>query len=713
MASKSFDDTFIGTVVKYNKDTREVAVYIPRLMPSLYDGEATDYKVPTNSGLRITTTNTNISSTITKTNYIWIRPRNMDDPIPDIGSKVYVTFLDDRPSMGLWWKCNINGDYTVIPEERYERQFSIDINNSPTTIYRDDTLIVNLPDYFRVTSSDSGDEKIPTYNIRENYNFYKSTNLEESITNLQKSMEYIESEYKTTFLNNIDTIEFEPTGFAPISFPQPITEYLGAPRVEDDKLNSFRLYLNSELDDIYRNVGTLYPALYRQEIIDRIRNTKHALGMISEPNDIEYWQIIRQFYTWLEQYNFDLGGFLTNSFSKIRSKSKTQIKLSQNLLDCSEIYTQYNYLLQGLKDTYTLFNTYITKYNNISNTTLLQSLADQSITKDNIENNILTAFERAYDSVDINSIKNYITYIKTLFPSTVKVTYVYSDNGLTNNILETIDTEKLFEVYGSTLYEPDTEIIPTEVPEPDATLAYDCTIYDWVTENDNISITNNYYLVQDIRVKPQMLFGAIVYDNDEFDLLVWDNIPNSTKTYKYYINNTEKTLAQVKEYISDITHTDYTVKVLYEATNTEVNITYNNTVFYKNIVDGLTREIDSMDNAKTTDGFKEVYGVYEEYENLISAYNLTKANIKYTDNANTEHTYTEQETRLKDTYGAYATTYINDLIDNLPNSYDPEYDNDIFVAKDTYDYYHNLGITLSVDSDRMTKLNTLYSAASA
>ena len=125
-------------------------------------------------------------------------------------------------------------------------------------------------------------------------------------------MEFIELEYKKTFVTNLVNIEFTPITTNSISFPTPITTYQGSIRVPEAKINSFKLYLITELNDLYNNVSTIYPQVYRQEIIDKIKTTKYAIEQINSDKDLEYWQIVRQFYTWLSDYNFDLGGFLSN-----------------------------------------------------------------------------------------------------------------------------------------------------------------------------------------------------------------------------------------------------------------------------------------------------------------------------------------------------------------------------------------------------------------
>ena len=655
MASEIFDDTFIGTVVKINKATREVAVYIPKLMVSLYDGEATEYKLPTNNGLDITTSN-NISSTITKTNYIWTKPFDMSIPLPKTGSKVFVIFLDKRASQPKWWKCDIDGNWEVIDEEKYPKQHSVTINNRELGINLEDNLTLNIPEYFKVSAQPGTEDKLPTFHISENYTFYKNDNLETSISNLQKSMEYIEGVYNKVFTDSVDALEFTPIESAAITFPEAFTDIDGnSVFTTASELDYLRDHISNNLDEIAANI-TIYPITYRNTIKNKINDTKHVMETLDEPTDTKYWQIVRQFYEWLEKYNFNLSGFITNSFLKIKSKCKTQIKLSQNLLDSSEIYTQYSKLLNGLKDTYILYNNYITKYNLLDNSIKTQ-LEEQYITSDIINNNIIVAFERGYDTIDMNSIDNYITYIKTLFPTQVTINYFYSDNGMIEEN-HYIETNKLFELNTDPVYTPMTEdntkedILPLDIQLHDATLVYDSSVYDWVTkDSDQLSIYDNYYLVKDITVKPYVLFAAIVYDGDELKLYVYDSTEN-TLTYTY--NGSSSTIENINTNINDYSITTHTITV--SNTHTTVTIVFNTSDVINNITDMLASDFSALSyeefeyegsTKRLYDNVESVYDKYLEYNEYITTNSIT-----------TNTAYTNITNDIRSAYGAVISNTI-------------------------------------------------------
>ena len=163
------NETYIGTVLKIDKENRRVGVYIPKLMPTLYSGDATEYKYPTNSGLNVDLTNVNISSTVTKTNYMWVKGENADDPLPDIGSKVRIVFLDESPRLPYWRKFNYNGDYSVIEEERYPKLINLQVNNHELEVNTADEILLEVPDYYSIVSEQQ--EKTKKISIQDNFNF--------------------------------------------------------------------------------------------------------------------------------------------------------------------------------------------------------------------------------------------------------------------------------------------------------------------------------------------------------------------------------------------------------------------------------------------------------------------------------------------------------------------------------------------------------------
>lgn len=150
----------IGTVLSADAVSRKVGVYIPRLMLALDGEKAKAYSVATNAGIPVSSFTNFLSSVVTKTNYAYARSWDKDEPMPDVGSKVEVIFLDGDMKQMYWRKFNPNGDYAVIPSEQYPAQCSLSFANSATSassaIAKDDVLRIQLPDSFVITETDSG-----------------------------------------------------------------------------------------------------------------------------------------------------------------------------------------------------------------------------------------------------------------------------------------------------------------------------------------------------------------------------------------------------------------------------------------------------------------------------------------------------------------------------------------------------------------------------
>lgn len=177
----NFSGKFIGTVKSYNTQTREVLVYIPKLMPGISETQniitITNYG---NSSLNRIGYNKNI----TFSNGIWLLPKNADDKLPNIGSKVMVQFLENNPSMGYWEKFNQNNDYSIIDSEKYDKLHTLTINGVTSEIYEDDDIEINLPDIFESVVVKDKDNKKIKINISVDTSFLdRIRNIEDFIGN--------------------------------------------------------------------------------------------------------------------------------------------------------------------------------------------------------------------------------------------------------------------------------------------------------------------------------------------------------------------------------------------------------------------------------------------------------------------------------------------------------------------------------------------------
>ena len=100
-------------VVEIDRESRKVAVYIYKMMAGISGENSFSTRIGT-------TTNNNIvgvqhSDSITVRNSIWARAIDINNPMPAVGSKVYILFLDDSPKNAFWRPFNISAQsYKVI-----------------------------------------------------------------------------------------------------------------------------------------------------------------------------------------------------------------------------------------------------------------------------------------------------------------------------------------------------------------------------------------------------------------------------------------------------------------------------------------------------------------------------------------------------------------------------------------------------------------------
>ena len=153
----NLDGRFVATVKGYNRLTRELEVFIPKLMPAIPEGQSSR-TILTNLG------NKNIkikhSDNIKLKSTIRVKAKDKDSEIPTIGSRVLVIFLDNKFELGYWEKFNMSGDYEVIDEEKYQRSFFITIGNKKFEVNRDDNIQIELPEGYKVVYNEKGKDKI-------------------------------------------------------------------------------------------------------------------------------------------------------------------------------------------------------------------------------------------------------------------------------------------------------------------------------------------------------------------------------------------------------------------------------------------------------------------------------------------------------------------------------------------------------------------------
>lgn len=177
----SFEGSFIGTVVGYDTATREVDVFIPKLMPGIPDGQK---NIKTKTNLGNNSIKIKYNANITLSSSIRVKAENADDPLPNIGSKVSIYFLEGQFRWGYWKKFNPNGDYEVIEEEKYAKLYTIRIGEKEVLVEEEDSVEIELPDGFDVILTEDRKNKVKHFRIsQDNEIINRVTQLENKVGN--------------------------------------------------------------------------------------------------------------------------------------------------------------------------------------------------------------------------------------------------------------------------------------------------------------------------------------------------------------------------------------------------------------------------------------------------------------------------------------------------------------------------------------------------
>lgn len=179
-------ELYIGTVYNINVDTREIEVYIPKLMPAIAEGgKSVEYM--TNLGSSNNMTTINHSEHVTVKNTMKVSAYDLDEPMPKVGSKVAIYFLEGNIRFPYWKKFNMHGEYDVIDEEKYPRRAYLQIGEKTVQIDNDDLIQIVLPDNYDVVLEKS--EKIKIFRL------FPSSDIDERLTALEGKVgqeEYVE-----------------------------------------------------------------------------------------------------------------------------------------------------------------------------------------------------------------------------------------------------------------------------------------------------------------------------------------------------------------------------------------------------------------------------------------------------------------------------------------------------------------------------------------
>lgn len=198
----------VGIVEKYNLNTREVAVYIPKFMPGIPEEKKETSAKTKYDGTIVS--DISYASTIKTSAYIWAAAKDLSAKMPKVGSRVLLTYIDGNPDLLYWEAFNPNGDYTVVDDEKYDKVNSVTIGGRTVDLYEDDNLIINLPTEYRTTCIRQGkqilmnilsdSDNTETLNVLKNrvgeFSYYKTdkfgNSVKESGTGLSKDVETLE-----------------------------------------------------------------------------------------------------------------------------------------------------------------------------------------------------------------------------------------------------------------------------------------------------------------------------------------------------------------------------------------------------------------------------------------------------------------------------------------------------------------------------------------
>ena len=164
----NIDDTFIGKVLEINRTTREVAVHLPQLMAGINAELPQSLSQQTNRNVKVS--GIEFSDTIITRNSFWTRPMDYDQPLPKVGSRVFIRIIDGNSDLVFWSKFNPNNNYEVIDEEKYSKLFNLDVNNTKKNIFEEDTVKFEFDNAFKISQYDKSDkEKIVSIGLLSNY----------------------------------------------------------------------------------------------------------------------------------------------------------------------------------------------------------------------------------------------------------------------------------------------------------------------------------------------------------------------------------------------------------------------------------------------------------------------------------------------------------------------------------------------------------------
>lgn len=197
---------YIGKVMKSDPITRKVYCYIPRLMMGLSGTNVYSKYVASKKKNIKNIDQLNVSNTLNKSNIFAVSARDVDEPLPEVGSLVLIYFLDNLENC-YWIKHNHNGSYKVIESERYPELFKISINDKEISFNNSDKVKFSIPDDFNVIVLEDKENKTKEIKLEYNKDGEQNINaIKEEFSTLKENMEYYVSTIKSSVVSDLNNL---------------------------------------------------------------------------------------------------------------------------------------------------------------------------------------------------------------------------------------------------------------------------------------------------------------------------------------------------------------------------------------------------------------------------------------------------------------------------------------------------------------------------
>ena len=197
---------YIGKVMKSDPITRKVYCYIPRLMMGLSGTNVYSKYVASKKKNIKNIDQLNVSNTLNKSNIFAVSARDVDEPLPEVGSLVLIYFLDNLENC-YWIKHNHNGSYKVIESERYPELFKISINDKEISFNNSDKVKFSIPDDFNVIVLEDKENKTKEIKLEYNKDGEQNINaIKEEFSTLKENMEYYVSTIKSSVISDLNNL---------------------------------------------------------------------------------------------------------------------------------------------------------------------------------------------------------------------------------------------------------------------------------------------------------------------------------------------------------------------------------------------------------------------------------------------------------------------------------------------------------------------------